>query len=199
MESIIPNPPVLPNRNPSENLVLSPVVSNQGMDLVFIRGSAPSRIQLSQGPPGLVLRPLPAAFTDPVGLIAFAGKRQRRLNGTATATLDDPGLREARGLEAGLAYYRDENRFARIFWSSQKSAIEFEFDNAPRALHSRAEFLFRPNGTTRFCIAHSEKALSFYFSDEGGPWREAGGVRTLDISGSDFVGPVTGGVWDRCP
>ncbi|KAM0429790.1 hypothetical protein ACHAPT_006396 [Fusarium lateritium] len=129
--------------------------------------------------------------------VSFVGKRQRLLNGAASVTLNIPdasALEEI--LEAGLCYYKDELRFARIFLNVQSREIVWEITNKARSIGRRvtksAEALLSAGSAkVVFGISYTEDQLSFWYSIDGVK-EELGQIDSLDMTGHDFVGPVIG-------
>jgi beta-xylosidase len=146
-----------------------------------------SRVDMSQG-------------KEPV---TFTGKRQRRLDGSASATLEplSPSAVKDSGLRTGLCYYKDEHRFVRAFLDIECQEMVLEIINKARSIAWRTSQDVGALGTSgarvTFGVDHTEVEFVFWYSveaaDHGAPTKtELGRIDTRDMSGHDFVGPIIG-------
>ena len=130
----------------------------------------------------------------------FLAKRIHSLdNGIASVTLHLPASpTTARNLKAGVALYKDEHRFARIFFSTSDRKMHFELRNAGRSILRSAEAADAvAEGTRKLAlrVQYSEENIELSYRDaEGeGEWVGLGGViDSLELTGLDFTGPVIG-------
>ncbi|KAH9210928.1 glycosyl hydrolase [Leptodontidium sp. 2 PMI_412] len=194
VDPIVLNPSSLPRSTSSELSAGTSLICDAEAGRVYIRDPDLTRFQFADAGQKIIINPLPASFADYTQPITFVGARQRSLQGLAKVSLSEQSLESLVDLEAGLVYYRDELRFARIFWSSKESAAVFEFVNSARDLRSHhvCKLKMKLDGPVRFRIEYNESSLDFLCSGSGTPWEMIGTVNTLDISGSDFIGPVIG-------
>ncbi|KAL5331723.1 hypothetical protein ACEPPN_001260 [Leptodophora sp. 'Broadleaf-Isolate-01'] len=192
VDPIVLNPGVLPKSTLCNSSVGTPLVCDAEAGRVYIRDSDLSRFQFSDAGQTIVIDPLPTSFAEYTQPIAFVGARQRSMVGKATVLLSDQSLRSPVDLEAGLAYYKDELRFARIFWSTKESAAVFEFVNTAKDLRTHHARKLKLDGPIRFCIEYNESSLDFLCSGHGTSWEKIGTVNAIDITGSDFIGPIIG-------
>ncbi|KAH6716078.1 hypothetical protein BKA61DRAFT_720338 [Leptodontidium sp. MPI-SDFR-AT-0119] len=80
----------------------------------------------------------------------------------------------------------------KIFWSTKESAAVFEFVNTAKDLRSHHARKLKLDGPIRFCIEYNESSLDFLGSGHGTSWEKIGTVNAIDITGSDFIGPIIG-------
>lgn len=131
--------------------------------------------------------------------VTFVGKRQRLLDGSASATLDCSTLSTLsdRGLKTGLCYYKDEHRYIRVFIDLDSQQIVYEVINGVKSIrqrHAQSLSVSETGDSLRFGVDYTEVELSFWYSISGGAPEKTivGRLDALDISGHDFVGPVIG-------
>jgi beta-xylosidase len=129
--------------------------------------------------------------------VTFTGKRQRFLDGSASATLDS--LAElatgSSALKAGLCYYKDEHRFVRAYPDMASQEIVWEIVNKARGIErrvSRSEPALGQVTNITFGIDYTELQLAFWYSIDMEAKRELATIDSLDMTGHDFVGPVIG-------
>ncbi|KPI44814.1 Non-reducing end alpha-L-arabinofuranosidase BoGH43A [Cyphellophora attinorum] len=157
----------------------------------------------------ITLRPTSADVTDGRrdAKPTFIAKRIRTLDrGVASVTLRRPSSSPARSnrsttFNAGIAFYKDEHRFARLYLSqtSTPSAAEivFELRNAGKSI-SRDARISVPSGededakNVQLRITYSEETIELHYNIGKG-WKGLGGtVDSLELTGLDFTGPVVG-------
>ena len=132
--------------------------------------------------------------------VTFIGRRQRHLNGSASATLCHlpSSSTNDSGLKTGLCYYKDEHRFSRIFLDARSKSVTWELVNKSRSIErssSRNMSLPITGGSFTFGIDYTELELAFWYSVEAdgvNRREELGNIDTLDMTGHDFVGPIVG-------
>ncbi|CAG8189159.1 unnamed protein product [Penicillium olsonii] len=131
--------------------------------------------------------------------VTFTGKRQRLLDGSASATLESlPELAAIApsGLKTGLCYYKDEHRFVRVYPDMESREIVWEIVNKARGIEqktSRGERALGHAAKIIFGIDYTALEFIFWYSlgTESGK-REINRMDSLDMTGHDFVGPVIG-------
>ncbi|KAJ0415024.1 glycosyl hydrolase [Aspergillus carlsbadensis] len=129
--------------------------------------------------------------------VTFTGKRQRFLDGSASAILESPSGLAAAGsaLKTGLCYYKDEHRFVRVYPDMDAQEIVWEIVNKAREIErrtSRSERALGQASAITFGIDYTELELAFWYKIDTEGKREVARIDSLDMTGHDFVGPVIG-------
>ncbi|KAL3491713.1 glycosyl hydrolase [Aspergillus germanicus] len=169
---------------PSLPREMTPSPLSPKIDLVRIRDPDFSRCQVSQDGRVISLLPSPTDLGQcSGGSTAFVGWKVRRVKGLATVDLLlTPALTNTGEAKVGLAYYKDEYRYARILYEPGNQAMVFEVVN-----HSKDPPIL---------MTKISKLIHFLFRvgnvDDDKGWVSRGLVDTLDMSGDDFTGPVVG-------
>lgn len=173
LQLVVQGPPIMP-RHDADLLYLR----NADLAKHKLQGSiitlAASRADISQ-------------WSEPV---TFIGKRQRSLSGVSTVTMEVP--QQATSFKAGLVHYKDEHRYARMFFDSEACEFVFELVNKAKSI-ARSERRKAGNVdlNVRFKVTYTEQELNFAYT-LGGEEVSLGPVDTAELSGSDFVGPIIG-------
>jgi beta-xylosidase len=120
----------------------------------------------------------------------FIGKRQRRLKGTSSVTLASIDS----GIIAGLAVYKDEHRFLRIFFSSSARSINVQIVNKAKRIdrteqHSLEGGVFNTIG---FVLHYTETEYTLCYRVGDGVEKELCKIDAMELSDKDFVGPIVG-------
>lgn len=172
------------------------------LDLLHIRDPDPSRYQYQSD--RIVLKASRAQLDQAEAPVTFVGKRQRLLEGEASATLISVDALSGQNgnLDAGVCYYKDEHRFSRIMLSWSTKTITWEIVNKAKSIASTAsrdiaDILSRsPLPEIHFGISYTETRIRFWYSLKSGQYSnervELGNIDTLEMTGYDFVGPVIG-------
>ncbi|KAF5004502.1 hypothetical protein FDECE_9014 [Fusarium decemcellulare] len=146
----------------------------------------------------LILHPSLSNLSTPTGTSTFLGRRQLSLMSVATATLDIANLQK--GIEAGLALYKDHLRHVSISYSSVTSevacrAVSLDMDNellGQASVEAQTQKL-------RFRIVASPKKWTFLTQgilgtqasgDEN--WVEVGSMETWKLAAREMTGPLFG-------
>jgi beta-xylosidase len=169
-----------------------------GVDWVYIRNADLDRYRLSGKGAALL-----ASTTDldhHEQSPTFVGKRQPKLVGRSEVTLRcGSALRAGKRIITGVAVYKDEHRFVRIYYKAREQRVVFELVNHAKNLTKLVEHELEDPKNVRFQIRYTEREyLAFYGVGRDGARgsdRELtllGGVDTLDLVDKDFVGPVVG-------
>ena len=103
-------------------------------------------------------------------------------------------------MSAGLVVYKDEHRFARIFWNGSSRTVNFEILNRAKDIKrvAESEHISLKDGKLRFDVDFPEDKMTFNYQlfDENSsshrPEIALDMIDTAELSGSDFVGPVHG-------
>jgi len=133
--------------------------------------------------------------------VTFTGWRQRRLDGSTSATLESLTASATNGsrLKTGLCYYKDEHRFVRAFLDVELNEVVLEITNKSKDIHRRTSqsvgALHRGVKIT-FGVDYTELELVFWYSlevdDVADTRKVLERMDTLDMTGHDFVGPIIG-------
>ncbi|UPK95638.1 hypothetical protein LCI18_006573 [Fusarium solani-melongenae] len=177
--------------------VTSPTLSSApGMDYLYIRDANLANYDV--GDEYLItLTSSPVDLSHPEMSPTFISKRQRKLNGRSTVTIGS--LVEAESgakLKFGIACYKDEHRYLRIFYDTSESVIVFEVINKAKriAKTERRNLAFAREGLS-LSIKYTEREYSLLYKARhasAGDWICLAVVDTLDLTNRDFVGPVIG-------
>ncbi|PLB46171.1 hypothetical protein P170DRAFT_363814 [Aspergillus steynii IBT 23096] len=188
----------------SSPMEMIPSPLSPDMDLVWIRDPDFSRSWISTDGRLVCLLASPTDLGECTGQsMSFIGRRQRRLAGSASAALvlsqesDTEGAVDAK---LGLAYYKDEHRYAMIMYEPGVRTVAFEVLNRAKDpqvwREKRVEVNCEDAKTITFRIVYTEQLIYFLYrlgstADREG-WNPCVLVDTLDLSGHDFTGPVIG-------
>jgi beta-xylosidase len=123
---------------------------------------------------------------------SFVGKRQRLLQGTSRVTMEAGSQDWAHDLRAGLAVYKDEHRFARIFYDSTKKAVVCEVLNNAKKIHRIEERAKAIHDRIIFRIEYTEQEYRLSWADQSASFQVLMALDTLELTDPDFVGPVIG-------
>ncbi|KAL5334206.1 glycosyl hydrolase [Aspergillus crustosus] len=185
-----------------DGLISVPSVLHPQVGMVWIRDPDLRKFEIVDGGKVINISPSVNDLEHPTGLISFVGRRQRLLDGQATATLrtsDNLALSE-QGVRAGLAFYKEEHRFARITYNFETSIVTFEMKNAGRnpaisITFNNITVPVPPRSDIQFRIQYTEQVLKFGYRVgvfEESKWISLGTVDTLDFTDHDFTGPCIG-------
>ena len=138
-------------------------------------------------------------ITAPHASPTFVGKRQRLLTGQSSVVLPalTPDILTAWStarLKCGLAVFKDEHRYTRIFVdaSGDKPGIVFELvNNAQKISRTSRHDLPEGSNTLSLRIAYTEQEYRLEYAHSG-TWTLLDTVDTLQLTDPDFVGPVVG-------
>ncbi|CEL04906.1 hypothetical protein ASPCAL06030 [Aspergillus calidoustus] len=167
-----------------------------GVDLVYIR-DAVLEIYRVDNERSIRLTATPIDFSDPEKSPTFIGKRQRLLAGKSSVVI--PKFTQYRGqanLKVGLACYKDEHRYVRIYYASDGHRIVFEIVNKAKELARTASHVV--DGTTSMNalglrIEHTENEYRLLYTyEDQASWECLATVDTLEMTDADFTGPVMG-------
>lgn len=181
------NPSGLSRRNETEHLT-----ANTRVDYLYIRDADLDSYKFTESGEEIVLAAKETDLSHPTESPTFVGKRQRFLDGSSSVKLLLTTLSHATGIKAGLAVYKDEHRFIRIYYDTLKKAVLFEKKNGAKGLHQVQESEHvQPEGSIDFQIDYTEAKYSLRYRHEKS-WFELGSLDTLEMTDPDFVGPVVG-------
>lgn len=163
-----------------------------GVDWLYIRDALLKNYELSP-PDGATLMATQIDLTHPETSPSFIGKRQRQLFGLATTTLAVPALHTK--IKAGIAIYKDEHRWVRIYFDTEDNAMHLELLNTAKEItrEERQPVSLSAGADLTLRVEYTEKEYRFSFDDgDGKGLVNLGCVDTMDLTGPDFVGPVIG-------
>lgn len=125
--------------------------------------------------------------------VTFVGKRQRSLIGTTSAVLRKPSG-EVVGLEAGLAYYKDEHRYMKLFYDFSTSEMVFEMVAFAKKITKTVRHPVQFEELVALRLEYTERSYQFSYriDTDTGAWISFEAVDTVDMTAPDFVGPVIG-------
>jgi beta-xylosidase len=126
--------------------------------------------------------------------VTFVGKRQRCLEGISSVLMHTPHVATAAALKAGLAYYKDEHRYIKLFYDFSVSAIILEAVNNAKGISRIASHDVQLVNTVAFRLEYTERSFKFSYGigKDMMVWKSFDVLDTLDMTGPDFVGPVVG-------
>ncbi|GIJ92412.1 hypothetical protein Asppvi_011394 [Aspergillus pseudoviridinutans] len=174
------------------------LLANPGVDHVYIRDADPSNYTLSSSTlDHLTLAASNADLSHPELSPSFIGKRQRQLDGYSSVELEAAqATGSAAKLRAGMACYKDEHRFIRIYYDAAELAIVVEVINRPKEIYRQErQTLERLPKSIAFRMQYAEQEYRLFYivGDAAQPdWTCISTVDTLDLTGPDFTGPVIG-------
>ncbi|KAJ1331981.1 xylan 1,4-beta-xylosidase [Microdochium nivale] len=178
-----------------EGVSRAPTSDSPLHDVLYVRDPDRSRYTLSEdGSTRLSLRASELDLSEPRKSPTFVCKRQRLLDGRSSVTLRDAASIPAGSVsKAGLAVYKDELRYFRIFLNPGAKAVQFELVNKGKELERSAEHkLDKVEGDVYFQISYTEKEYELAFRLGQGELTTLFKIDVLDLSDPDFVGPVIG-------
>ncbi|KAJ5200639.1 Concanavalin A-like lectin/glucanase subgroup [Penicillium cf. griseofulvum] len=182
--------PGLPAAPSSSHLTAKP-----GVDNLYIRDAVLSNYRLAET--SITLTASSVDLSHPELSPTFIGRRQRQLNGTSSVVVQ--GIEESWGsakIMAGLACYKEEHRYLRIYYDAAKLEVVFELINtAKKIARTEKHVLVKAPSSVAFRIDYTEKEYRLLYSVEsntGQDWACLGTVDTLDVTNLDFTGPVIG-------
>lgn len=175
----------------------STLTAKPKVDYLYIRDVHLNNYTFSEDGNVITLKPSSADLSDPSESPTFVGKRQRRLKGASTVTVH-PGSRPWPGsVKAGLAVYKDDHRFVRIFYSAADAAVVWEVRNDAKKIHQVSIHDLRLTHALALRLEYTEREYRLLYAHGSAQgcdtqWQTAGTLDTLDTTGPDFVGPVVG-------
>lgn len=164
-------------------------------DYLYIRDPDLDKYQITNGANTIILTTSPIDMTHKNDSPTFVGKRQRELEGKTAVTMFFGSGSWQGSTKAGLASYKDEYRFLRIFYDASEASVVFEVANKAKNIHTTSKHKVAPKKSLGFQIQYTEQEYRAIYSDDSGSsaeWKLAGTVDTADVTSLDFTGPVNG-------
>lgn len=175
------------------NLVFS---GAPGTGLVHIRDAQLERYRVENGGETITLIPAAADLDSPGASPTCIAKRQRTLDGRATTTVPLRSFWGEARLTLGLAGYKDEHRFFRIYLDAAESSVIFQAVNTAQGIARTSRKLLGKVEEVSLEIEYTETEYTLRYA--AGPatderdWVTLGTVDTLEMTDPDFVGPIIG-------
>lgn len=188
LELVKSNPKGLSVQDQTSGITAKPLV-----DLVYIRDADLSKYTISGDGKDITLKANNIDLSHPTDSPTFIGKRQRTLEGASTVSV--VGLNQSNQVKAGLALYKDEHRYIRIFYDTEVGAVVFEERNNAQKIHktTKQELKIGDSLDLRFEYTEQEYLLSYRNSaEETAAWEPLASVDTQELTDPDFVGPIVG-------
>jgi hypothetical protein len=164
-------------------------------DYLYIRDPDLDKYQIINEAGKITLTTSPVDMMHKNDSPTFVGKRQRHLEGKTTVAMSFGSIAWDGTTKAGLASYKDEYRFVRIFYDASEAAVIFEVLNKSKNIHIASKHKVVPKKTLGLRIQYTEQEYRATYSDNSDPsaeWKLAGTVDTADVTNLDFTGPVNG-------
>lgn len=191
LEQVKVDPSNLTAPQAQQNLQAEP-----GVDYLYIRDAIMDNYQLTKDI-SVTLKSSSVDLSHPELSPTFIGKRQRRLDGTSGVILR--GIEESWGttkLQTGLACYKEEHRYLRIYYDAAELQVIFELVNVAKNIaKTEKKALGEVPNSLAFRVEYTEKQYSLFYSlpsELGQDWTCLGTADTLDLTDPDFTGPVIG-------
>ncbi|KAF3009620.1 hypothetical protein E8E13_007126 [Curvularia kusanoi] len=169
------------------------------VDLLYIHDPELSRYTIYSQPKGsptnYVLTASAHDFHAPEASPTFVGKRQRLMTGTSSVEFKDLKFStvDKAFTHAGLAVYKDEHRFLRIFIAGETMKVVFEIVNKAKQIERSVEHqLDGKSGDFKLVVSYTEQEYRASVVVGGDKTVELGKVDAMDLSAKDFVGPIIG-------
>lgn len=188
--------PVLPHGK--RNLHLegnAPLTAVPMVDYLYIRDAKLENHKFSGAGTTIGLKPSKVDMSHWMEPVTFVGKRQRLLEGKSSVLMHQPAAATLATLKAGLAYYKDEHRYIKLFYDFSACAMVFEVVNNAKNISKTARHYVQLAEVVALRVEYTERSYKFSYSTEGvlaPTWEFFDRVDTIDMTGPDFVGPVIG-------
>ena len=164
-------------------------------DYLYIRDPDLENYQIITETRKIILTTSPVDMTHKNDSPTFVGKRQRHLEGKTTVTMSFGSVAWEGNTKAGLASYKDEYRFLRIFYDASEASVVFEVFNKSKNIHTTSKLKVALKQALGLQIQYTEQEYRATYSedpDSSAEWKLAGTVDTADVTNLDFTGPVNG-------
>lgn len=164
-----------------------------GVDLLYIRDPELARYHLpSASSDTYELTASPHGLDAPDASPTFIGKRQRRMDGASSVVLNLSNTSASAPIEAGLAIYKDEHRFLRLYFHSANKVVLQTVNKAKQINRSVEHQLSHTPTALKFIFSYTEHEYLASVVADGGERLELARVDAVELSGKDFVGPIVG-------
>jgi beta-xylosidase len=180
------------NAFPTASSALPPAMACSP-ELLYIRDADLSRFDIDDNR-RIGILPSPDDFDVNNGKVAFVGKRQRKLEGVARVEVNTTTYAHHAELKAGLAYYKEELRWVKIFYDFAVGEVVLEIVNHVNNTNTHANRSVNVADTIEFSVKYTDQLLEFNFRSPGlsSEWTKIGSLDTKEMTAFDFVGPIIG-------
>jgi hypothetical protein len=161
------------------------------VDLLYIRDANLSHHEFCNDGNTVTLTASLRDFSQCDSPVTFVGKRQRLLYGTTIATMHRASSPISEQLKAGIAYYKDEHRYIKLYYDFTASEMVFEIINNARSISRKTQAAFDLQTQVTLRVEYTERTLKFSYGN-GLDWTCLGSLDAIEMTGPDFVGPVIG-------
>ncbi|KFZ19571.1 hypothetical protein V502_03535 [Pseudogymnoascus sp. VKM F-4520 (FW-2644)] len=171
-----------------------PLTAESMVDYLYIRDAVLSNHKFSNGDKTIILTASKADISQWEQPVTFVGKRQRRLKGNTMVTMHTPPISIDAHLKAGIAYYKDEHRYMKLFYDFSATEMVFEVVNNAKKISRTVRHDIQLGDVVALRIEYTERSfqLSYRNGADSAAWIGFDGLDTLEMTGPDFVGPVIG-------
>jgi beta-xylosidase len=184
------NPKDISRPTDSETLSTAPNV-----DFLHIRDVDLTKYRTADDSDAVIITSSPIDLSHAELSPSFLGKRQRLLEGQSSVIVQyiSEGWAPAK-LKAGLACYKDEYRFARIYYDASSTDVVFELTNMAQNVSRTERHSIGQPEYLALCIMYTEKEyqLAYKLDKDSTRWTILATIDTLLLTDLDFVGPVIG-------
>jgi hypothetical protein len=166
--------------------------------LVYIRDPDLRNYEISDAGATAALTASQVDLDHPELSPTFVGKRQRVLAGQSEVILcreSESWTRAKAPVKAGLACYKDEHRYLRVFYEASRSVISFELCNNTRQITKTVEREIGGWNNIKLAIRYTGMQYQILYGHPGSLENELtllAVVDVMDLMEADFVGPVIG-------
>jgi beta-xylosidase len=161
------------------------------MDFVYIRNAVMRHHNILDGGKSITLTASHADISQWQDPVSFVGRRQRNHDGEATVKMHIPSTTANTNLKAGLAYYKDEHRYVKLFYDFQTSSMVLEVVNKAKGIERTCQAHLHLEDSVLLRITYTERLYVFSYRSHA-QWVHIGDLDTLDMTDPDFVGPIIG-------
>lgn len=174
---------------PSFALSTAPMV-----DYVYVRDAQLDRYHLEQGGEVVTQTPSSVDLSSPDVSPTFLAKRQRVFEGKATATVSQfVDAWSAAKMKFGLACYKDEHRFFRIYFDVEDTSVVFELVNVAQDLRRTTRQPVKDVAEMTFNFYYTEMEYTVkYLAGAGASELVLATVGASEMTDPDFTGPLIG-------
>ncbi|KAF5667162.1 murein transglycosylase [Fusarium heterosporum] len=163
------------------------------VDYLYIRDPSLENYDFGNGNKSLTLTSSSVDLSHPRESPTFVGKRQRVHNGQSSATVLIDSSWTNTKLKTGLACYKDEHRYLRVYYDAGDNAVGYEAINAAKDISKTEKHaLDRDVDSLRFRMVYTEAEYRIEYAAGQEAWVCIATLDTIDMTGPDFVGPVIG-------
>ncbi|KAM0193835.1 hypothetical protein ACHAPA_008999 [Fusarium lateritium] len=173
--------------------VVQGLTAVDNVDYLYIRDPDLKNYKFADGNKSLSLTSSTVDLSHPRESPIFVGKRQRMHKGQSSATLQVSPSWTNTKLKTGLACYKDEHRYLRVYYDASDKAVVYEATNAAKDISkTERRALDKDVDSLRFRMEYTEAEYHIDYAVGQQAWERIATLDTIDMTGPDFVGPVIG-------